>query len=292
MVQSMTGFGNETVITENGKIIIEIRSLNSKFADLQLRLPKSLFERESEIRNTLTKELIRGKISVSIELLRDKVENPRQSYNKDLFQYYYNELKSLNESVTGNSNDLFKLALQSPDVLISEPETYVSDDEWMVINKALQVCIDKCKNFRKQEGKATEEKLATCNISIRESLESIIEIEPIRTQLIKERLSKGIGALKEDENLDKNRLEQEIIFYIERLDINEEIMRLSNHIEYFNDILMNTDANGKKLGFISQEMGREINTIGSKANNVDIQKHVVEMKDNLEQIKEQILNIV
>ncbi|MDH5597682.1 MAG: YicC family protein [Cyclobacteriaceae bacterium] len=292
MVQSMTGFGNETVITENGKVIIEIRSLNSKFADLQLRLPKSLFERESEIRNTLTKELIRGKISVSIELLREKVENPRQSFNKELFQYYYNELKSLDDSVAGNSNDLFKLALQSPDVLISEPETYVSEEEWNVIDRALQVCIKKCKSFRMQEGKATEEKLAACNISIRESLTSIIEIEPRRTQLIKERLSKGIGALKEDENLDKNRLEQEIIFYIERLDINEEITRLSNHIEYFNEILMNTDANGKKLGFISQEMGREINTIGSKANNVEIQKHVVEMKDNLEQIKEQILNIV
>ena len=288
----MTGFGNETVITKNGKVIIEIRSLNSKFADLQLRLPKSLFERESEIRNTLTKELIRGKISVSIELLREKVENPRQSFNKELFQYYYQELKSLNDSVSGNSNDLFKLALQSPDVLISEPETYVSDEEWTVINTALQVCIDKCKSFRKQEGGATEEKLSACNSSIRESLSSIVEIEPKRTQLIKDRLSKGIGALKEDENLDKNRLEQEIIFYIERLDINEEITRLSNHIEYFNEILRNTEANGKKLGFISQEMGREINTIGSKANNVEIQKHVVEMKDNLEQIKEQILNIV
>lgn len=288
----MTGFGQATVDDGRSKIYIEVKSLNSKFLDLNLRLPKAFSEKELEVRNLISEKLERGKVSVSVEYERAADGVIRQSYNEALFIAYYGELKKLADRVYAPYESLFELALNSPDVIQGNLREQVAEEEWTRVKGLLQDALAKCDRFRLDEGKVLGSMLATCCGVIEASLEKVKELDPRRVDRIRERLRNNVVSFFGEEGFDTNRLEQEIIFYVEKLDINEEKVRLKSHLDYFLHALREPQSNGKKLGFIAQEIGREINTIGSKANDAEIQKHVVVMKEELEKIKEQLNNIV
>ncbi|SKC38800.1 TIGR00255 family protein [Ohtaekwangia koreensis] len=288
----MTGFGQSAYDDGRLQINVEIKSLNSKFLDLNLRLPKTFADREIEIRNLISEKLERGKVSIAIEYQRYGDASMKQSYNETLFMSYYQELKKLADRVIAPHDNLFQLALNSPDVIQSNIKEESNDDEWEKIKSALLDAIQKCEQFRKAEGSVLEKMLKECGQVIAQELKKVEELDPKRVQRIRDRLKGNIVSFFGEEGFDTNRLEQEIIFYIEKLDINEEKVRLKSHLDYFTQIISEKQSNGKKLGFISQEIGREINTIGSKANDADIQKHVVIMKEELEKIKEQLNNVL
>ena len=288
----MTGFGQSAYDDGRLQISVEIKSLNSKFLDLNLRLPKIFADREIEIRNLISEKLERGKVSIVIDHQRYGDESMKQSYNEALFVSYYQELKRLADRVIAPHDNLFQLALNSPDVIQSNLKEESNDDEWNKIKTHLLEAIQKCDQFRKAEGSVLEKMLKECIGVIGEELKKVEVLDPKRVQRIRERLKGNVVSFFGEEGFDTNRLEQEIIFYIEKLDINEEKVRLKSHLDYFIQILNEKQSNGKKLGFISQEIGREINTIGSKANDADIQKHVVTMKEELEKIKEQLNNVL
>lgn len=292
MIKSMTGFGQSSIDDGQLQISVEIKSLNSKFFDLGLKLPRKFSDREVEVRNLLSEKLERGKVSVNIECLRLGVEEVKQTYNQPLFFAYFTELKKLADQVQVSRESLFDLALNSPEVIQNKLSETPNEDEWNKVKSQLVVAINKCDEFRKSEGKSLDSKLNEYCDSILTHLKKVDELDPKRVERIRERLKGNVVAFLGEEGYDANRLEQEIIFYIEKLDINEEKVRLKTHLEYFLQILKETQANGKKLGFISQELGREINTIGSKANDAEIQKHVVVMKEELEKIKEQLNNVL
>lgn len=292
MIRSMTGFGQHTVDDGKVQISAELKTLNSKFLDLNLRLPKIFSDKEIEIRNLISEKLERGKISLSIEYQPYGEKEIKQSYNPTLFAAYYDELKKLATSVNASTENLFEIALNSPDVIQNKLTEEVSATAWEKVKKSIQESIRKCDGFRLSEGKVLEDMLRGCVQVIATELEKIILLDPKRVQKIRDRLKGNIQGFFGEEGFDTNRLEQEIIFYIEKLDINEERVRLKSHLDYFVLILNETQNNGKKLGFISQEIGREINTIGSKANDAEIQKHVVVMKEELEKIKEQLSNVL
>lgn len=288
----MTGFGQASYDDGQLQISVEIKSLNSKFLDLNLRLPKLFSEREIEVRNLISEKLERGKVSIVIEYQRYGDESMKQSYNEALFASYYQQLKKLADKVIAPHDQLFQLALNSPDVVQNNLKEEGNEEEWNKIKKIALEAIQKCEQFRKAEGSVLEKMLQGCCGVIGQELKKIEELDPKRVQRIRERLKGNIVSFFGEEGYDTNRLEQEIIFYIEKLDINEEKVRLKSHLNYFMQILGEQQSNGKKLGFISQEIGREINTIGSKANDADIQKHVVIMKEELEKIKEQLNNVL
>ena len=289
----MTGFGLCNVSDENATITVEVKSLNSKFQDFSLRLPKILSDVELEWRNLLTEKLERGKISFVVEYTKPGKAEIKQSYNRDLFIAYYTELKKLADAVVAPSYDhIFQLALNSPDVIQSNGKEELPVTERDKIKKAVLEAIEKCNRFREDEGRILGEKI-TSNIKlILKTLEEVEKMDPSRVEKIRNRLKNGVSEFLNSEAIDKNRLEQEIIFYIEKLDINEEKVRLKSHLDYFMDVMNSKESNGKKLGFISQEIGREINTIGSKANDAEMQKLVVVMKEELEKIKEQLNNVL
>lgn len=288
----MTGFGQS--INDDGQVQIttEIKSLNSKFLDLNLRLPKIFGDKEIEVRNMISEKLERGKVSVSIEYQRYGDEDIKQSYNQNLFAAYYSELKKLADRVVSPYDGLFELALNSPDVIQNRMKEGASEEEWKKVRACIVEAIEKCEAFRKAEGKVLEKMLTDCCSVIGRELDQVALLDPKRVERVRERLKGNVVSFLGEEGYDTNRLEQEIIFYIEKLDINEEKVRLKSHLDYFNEILKESQNNGKKLGFISQEIGREINTIGSKASDAVIQKHVVVMKEELEKIKEQLSNVV
>jgi len=288
----MTGFGQATQDDGRVQINAEIKSLNSKFLDLSLRLPKIFSDKEIEVRNLISESLERGKVSVTIEYLPHGDETIKQSYNEALFLAYYSELKKLADKATAPYESLFQLALNSPDVIQSNVSEDSSEDEWKKVKECLTQAIKKCDAYRKDEGKSLDVMLKECCGVIQQQLKTIETLDPKRVERIRERLKNNVTAFFGEEGFDTNRLEQEIIFYIEKLDINEEKVRLRSHLEYFLQVLSESQNNGKKLAFISQEIGREINTIGSKANDSTIQKHVVLMKDELEKIKEQLNNVL
>lgn len=288
----MTGFGHAAHEDSQVQITAEVKTLNSKFLDLNLRLPKIFADREMEVRNLISEKLERGKVSLTVEYQPFADKEIKQSYNESLFKAYYTELKKLADLVGAPSHNLFDLALNSPDVIQSRIGSDANDEAWTKARKSIIDAIAKCEEFRRMEGKVLEKMLIECIDVIAEELKKIEVLDPKRVARIRERIKGNIEAFLGDEGYDKNRLEQEIIFYIEKLDINEEKVRLRSHLEYFTTVLKDASSNGKKLGFISQEIGREINTIGSKANDADIQKHVVRMKDELEKIKEQLNNIL
>jgi uncharacterized protein (TIGR00255 family) len=292
MIKSMTGFGQ--ISKEDGQVQItaELRSLNSKFLDLNLRLPKVFSSREIEIRNLITEKLERGKVSLSVEYQPYADKQVKQSYNESLFIAYYNELKKLAQSVGSSQDKLFELALNSPDVIQNKLSEDIHEEEWAKVKKCIVDTIAKCEEFRRMEGKVLEKMLAECISLIASALAEIELLDPKRVERVRERLRGNVDNFLGEEGYDPNRLEQEIIFYIEKLDINEEKVRLKSHLDYFIVVLRDAQSNGKKLGFISQEIGREINTIGSKANDAEIQKHVVLMKEELEKIKEQLNNVL
>lgn len=292
MIKSMTGFGQSTQDDGRVQINAEIKSLNSKFLDLSLRLPKIFSDKEIEVRNLISESLERGKVSISIEYLPHGDESIKQSYNETLFVAYYTELKKLADKVGAPHENLFQLALNSPDVVQSNTKEDSTEEEWKKVKASITDAIKKCNTFRQDEGKSLETMLRECIGVIQRELKNVEVLDPKRVERIRERLKNNIVSFFGEEGFDTNRLEQEIIFYIEKLDINEEKVRLRSHLDYFTQVLGEAQSNGKKLGFISQEIGREINTIGSKANDSTIQKHVVLMKDELEKIKEQLNNVL
>ena len=236
--------------------------------------------------------MYRGMINLSIEVLRKKDSETRVSYDVERFQSYYEQLKQLSDLVDADSEELFKMAVQSPDVSIPNPSRPWSDEEWQKVEKVLIEALNQCADFRQTEGEVLAQNLEQYLDRISTLLSQVEGYEPSRIEAIKARLNQSLNDLKVGHGVDQDRYEQELIFYLERLDITEEIDRLKSHLDYFKQTLDDGHSQGKKLGFISQEMGREINTIGSKANQSDIQKLVVEMKDELEKIKEQLFNIL
>lgn len=292
MILSMTGFGSAGYHAEGVSIEIELRTLNSKFLDAHLRLPRGLSEQELDIRRLLAERLVRGKVTLMVDYNDQSDQQLKQQYNEELFVKYYQKLKRLSDRVVDSSGDLFSLAIQAPDVIISQPEEAISKSMIEKIYSLIEDAIGQCEQFRLEEGESLKKELASYADSIRKQLASIEKLDPDRVQRITRRIRGNLRQFIEEEDIDQNRLEQELVFYIEKLDITEEKVRLASHIEFFMDVLEQPVSAGKKLGFISQEIGREINTIGSKANDAAIQKHVVVMKEELEKIKEQILNVV
>lgn len=292
MTKSMTGFGLAQHDNGQLQINVEVKSLNSKFLDLGLRLPKAFSEKEVEVRNLISEKLERGKISLSIEYQRYGQQEVKQTYNETLFIDYYNQLKKLSDKVMGQYENLFELALNSPDVIQNKLESETGEENWEIVKGLILQALSQCDEFRKTEGKTLESKLSEYCKTIGENLKQVEVLDPKRVQRIREKLKGNVVAFMGEEGYDTNRLEQEIIFYIEKLDIHEERVRLKTHLDYFLQVLKEQQSNGKKLGFISQEIGREINTIGSKANDAEIQKFVVAMKEELEKIKEQLNNVL
>lgn len=294
MLQSMTGFGSATVENPKISVTVEVKSLNSKFLDIYCRIPRSYSEREVEIRNLLTQELERGKVELSFSVTPKDESASSTVINRPLVKAYFKDLMATAKELNFDASptEVLRMATMMPnaynsDVLNKEEAV----EEWDLIKEAVNQAIKKCKEFRLQEGKATELKFKEYIENIGKLLEDVIEQEPKRLPIVRERLEKAVGEWSQNENFDRNRFEQELIYYIEKFDISEEKARLKNHLEYFIKELK-TASNGKKLNFIAQEIGREINTLGSKANDAIIQQIVVQMKDELEKIKEQTMNIV
>ncbi|MEX1240602.1 MAG: YicC/YloC family endoribonuclease [Cyclobacteriaceae bacterium] len=292
MIKSMTGFGHASTDDGQSRIYIEVKSLNSKFLDLNLRLPKAFSDKELEIRNMVSEKLERGKVSVSIEYEKLSDGQIKQTYNETLFIAYYQELKKLADRVYAPYESLFDLALNSPDVIHGNIREEAGEEVWGSLKELLAEALRTCDDFRLDEGQVLGAMLGNCCRVIEESLEKVKELDPKRVARIRERLKNNVVTFFGEEGFDTNRLEQEIIFYVEKLDINEEKVRLKSHLDYFMHALREPQSNGKKLGFIAQEIGREINTMGSKSNDAEIQKHVVVMKEELEKIKEQLNNVV
>lgn len=288
----MTGFGQTIANYDDVTVTFEVKSLNSKFLDLSMRLPKKFSDKENEVRNLIAETLERGKVSVNIEYQKKNSAGDTQRYDENLFASNYAELKKLADKVMADYDSLFQMALDAPGVKQTEPTEEVNPAEWEKITSFLKSAIGSCNAFRDSEGKALGAKLESYISNINQGLQQVIKLEPARTEKIKNKLKESLGNTFSNENADANRLEQEMIYYIEKLDIQEECVRLSTHLSYFITVMKEKTSNGKKLGFISQEIGREINTIGSKANDAALQKHVVEMKDELEKIKEQLNNVL
>ena len=285
----MTGYGRATATCKGKKIHVEIKSLNSKTLDLSTRIAPLYREKEMEIRQTITARLIRGKVDFSIWIEKDAATDATP-INTALVENYYRQIKDI-AAATGipEPEDWFLTLLRMPDVTAKSDVEELDDEEWDVAGKAIDEAIDALIGFRNQEGAALERKYTEKIDNIAALLKSIEPYEKARVEKIKARIVEGLKTIP-DVEYDKNRLEQELIYYIEKLDISEEKQRLANHLAYFRETMKENGGQGKKLGFIAQEMGREINTTGSKSNNAEMQNIVVKMKDELEQIKEQVLN--
>lgn len=285
----MTGYGRATATCKGKKIHVEIKSLNSKTLDLSTRIAPLYREKEMEIRQTITARLIRGKVDFSIWIEKDAATDATP-INTALVENYYRQIKDI-AAATGipEPEDWFLTLLRMPDVTAKSDVEELDDEEWDVAGKAIDEAIDALIGFRNQEGAALERKFTEKIDNIAALLKSIEPYEKARVEKIKARIVEGLKTIP-DVEYDKNRLEQELIYYIEKLDISEEKQRLANHLAYFRETMKENGGQGKKLGFIAQEMGREINTTGSKSNNAEMQNIVVKMKNELEQIKEQVLN--
>lgn len=288
----MTGYGVANLENDSYVIHAEVKTLNSKFLDLSLKYPRQFADREIEIRNVISERLERGKVNLALDFSTKSYGDLPIEINEVLFRKYLEKYKSLANQVGETIPDLVKLALQSPSVSTTVTEKSQEPEEWEAVKKVLFEAIDSCIGYRKDEGAALLEKFKENIQVISEGLNRIKEEEPRRKQKIKDKIRNHFSEWMEEHDFDQNRFEQELIYYFEKLDITEEIVRLETHLNYFQKILLSGESQGKKLGFISQELGREINTIGSKANDVVIQQLVIQMKDELEKIKEQSLNIL
>lgn len=285
----MTGYGKSVVTFNEKKIHVEIKSLNSKALDLSTRVAPLYREKEMEMRQMIAKALVRGKVDFSIWVEKD-VTADAAPINGALVENYHKQIKAIAEATgMAEPTDWFNTILRLPDVMTKTETEELSEDEWVVARKGVQEAIDSLVEFRKQEGAALYKKFSEKIDNITSLLASIEPFETSRVEKIRSRIIEGLKSIPEIE-YDKNRLEQELIYYIEKLDINEEKQRLTNHLRYFRETMDDAPGQGKKLGFIAQEMGREINTTGSKSNQAEMQNIVVKMKDELEQIKEQVLN--
>lgn len=288
MIQSMTGFGKSIVALPGKKITIELKSLNSKNLDLNARMPSQYRERELDLRGKIAKSLSRGKVDFSL-YVEITGEATTASVNAAVVKKYIQQLKEIPPTGSADEASLLEIAMRLPDTLKTEREE-IDESEFNAIDQGLEEALTEINDFRDAEGKALEKDFVLRIETLQQLLQEVIEIDPQRIDAVKERLQKGIEELKE--NVDENRFEQELVYYIEKYDITEEKTRLENHLSYFTETLNSSDSNGKKLGFIGQEIGREINTIGSKSNFAPMQKLVVQMKDELEKIKEQLLNVL
>jgi uncharacterized protein (TIGR00255 family) len=293
MIKSMTGYGIASFDSGNSKYTVEIKSLNSKFLELSLRLPKIFSEKEFQLRNDCSKQIERGKVNLSINVEQAGAVSTVKAagIDADLLKHYYAQLKQVSIDLNEPTNNLLQLALGLPEVVKYGEET-VSEEEWKVVEKTFQQAMAAFQQFRSDEGSVLEQDVKMRIGIILENLKLVEVEEPNRVPVIRERLNQFLSEAVGREAVDQNRFEQELIYYIDKLDITEEKTRLKAHCEYFIETLKNADANGKKLGFISQEIGREINTLGSKANDANMQKLVVGMKEELEKIKEQLLNVL
>ena len=285
MIYSMTGYGKSVLQLPTKKITIELKSLNSKNLDLNARMPSIYREKELTIRKLLADKLVRGKIDFSI-YVEATAEDTSTQINTPVVKQY---MKQLREVVNSDDLELLKMAVRFPDALNTVREE-IDENEWQKIEKEVITAITDLNDHRLNEGKVLEQDFNDRVIEISTILDQIIAMDPERIEDVRERLLKGVEELKE--KYDENRFEQELVYYIEKFDITEEKVRLKNHLNYFIESINSKDSNGKKLGFISQEMGREINTIGSKSNYAPMQQLVVQMKDELEKIKEQLLNVL
>lgn len=288
MIQSMTGFGKSVLQLPTKKVTIEIKSLNSKNLDLNVRIPSYYKEKELAVRKKLASALVRGKVdfSIFVEMTADETST---TVNKGVVKDYINQLKNVVETGRASDVELLKMAISMPDAFKTEREE-LDENEWAIINQNIDEAIEKITQYRIDEAASLEIDFKERVANIRMYLEEVKALDADRIENVKTRLQKAINDLQVD--ADENRFEQELIYYLEKLDINEEKVRLENHLNYFLETLATADSNGKKLGFIVQEMGREINTTGSKANFAPMQKAVIQMKNELEQIKEQILNVL
>lgn len=285
MILSMTGFGRAETVYKGKKITVDIKSLNSKNFDLNVKVPLRYKEKEFDIRKLLNDKILRGKVDcyISCESLE---ENNDVKINQDVVKNYMTQLREVGSDAP--EFELLKMAVRMPDVL-STKSSELEDDEWKALLEVVQESVDRFIEFRQTEGSQLAEEIEKIVQNIEYNLSEVAQFEEERIQPIKDRY---ISALKNFENVDETRYYQEMVYFVEKLDISEEKVRLSQHIKYYLEVMKNEDFNGKKLGFIAQEMGREINTLGSKANHSEIQKLVVEMKDDLEKIKEQTLNVL
>lgn len=291
MIKSMTGYGKAECELKDRKVTIEIKSLNSKNLDIYTKIPGVYREKELEIRNSISKTLQRGKVEI---VLYYEVTDEKKgtSINSSVVKNYYEQLKSIATDLSIPESELFlQMALRLPDTLNIERDE-IDPEDWKVINNTIQDAMKQLDNFRTQEGAYLKKDIEQRIKLIDKYKEEITPFEINRTEKIRTKLNESLISLNSDVEIDKNRFEQELIYYLEKLDITEEKVRLTNHCNYFTEMINEPESNGKKLGFITQEIGREINTIGSKANDSDIQKYVILMKDELEKIKEQMLNIL
>jgi len=291
MIKSMTGFGLVSQDLGNVKYTVEIKSLNSKFLELSVKLPRAFADKEFELRNECSRLIDRGKVNLSITAEQNDAKNTAAGIDVALLQQYLKQLKEVSNLVNEPTSNLLQLALGLPDV-VKYTEEKASEDEWKTVAQIFKKAVDAFQQFRADEGNVLENDLKLRISMILENLSKVETEEPVRIITIKERLNHFLVEAVGRENIDQNRFEQELIYYIDKLDITEEKIRLKAHCDYYLETLKSADANGKKLGFIAQEIGREVNTLGSKANNAAIQKLVVGMKEELEKIKEQLLNVL
>jgi len=291
MIKSMTGYGIAAKDFAGTKYTIEIKSLNSKFLELSLKLPKAFSDKELLLRNECSKHIERGKVNISFNIENAENSKKAASVNSDLLKHYYRQLQQAAVELNDSGSNLLQMALNFPEVIEFEDDV-ISEEEWKLLLATFEEALANFQTFRKDEGGILEKDLSMRINKILTSLKQVEELEPRRIPAIKERISSLLNEYVGRENVDENRFEQELIFYIDKLDITEEKIRLKSHCDYFLEALKSPDANGKKLGFISQEIGREINTMGSKANDASIQQVVVGMKEELEKIKEQLLNVL
>lgn len=288
----MTGYGKTSVVFQGKKITAEIKSLNSKALDLTTRVAPMYREKEMEIRSMIATALERGKVEFSLWTEKDEVGGA-SPINGAVAEGYRKQIRHIcGQYGMPEPTDWWTVLLRMPDVLTrDEAVAELTEEEWMVVRSAVESCVEQLMDFRRQEGHALQRKFEEKLDNIAALLQSIEPFEKSRTEKIRQRIVEGLESIKSVE-YDRNRLEQEMIYYIEKLDINEEKQRLTNHLRYFRETMENGHGQGKKLGFIAQEMGREINTTGSKSNEAEMQNIVVRMKDELEQIKEQVLNVM
>jgi uncharacterized protein (TIGR00255 family) len=286
MIQSMTGFGKATLQLPSKKITVEVKSLNSKGLDLNVRMPSVYRELELGLRNEIALQLERGKIDFSIYIELNG-EQTSTKINVPIVKAYINQMREV--IANADETELMKMAVRMPDALKTERDE-IDENDWIEIQKVIKEAMQNIANFRQDEGKSLEQEFQLRIGNIRQYMNDALALDSERVQAIKDRLQTAIAELQV--NVDENRFEQELIYYLEKLDITEEKVRLTTHLDYFIETIKGTEANGRKLGFITQEMGREINTMGSKANHAQMQKLVVMMKDELEKIKEQVLNVL
>ena len=289
MIQSMTGYGKKTIQLPTKKITLEIKSLNSKNLDLNVRIPSYYNEKELEVRKTISTHLRRGKIdfSIYVEMTADE---SLTSIKSALVRNYIQQLRNILQSGVTNDVELLQMAVRMPDALKTEREE-LDEAEWEIISTGISDVIEKLIDYRTEEGEAMDADFRKSIQTISNLLEEVKTLDTERLNSIRTRLDKAIEEIKSKNQVDRNRFEQEVLFYLEKMDINEEKVRLASHLEYFLKTLDGPESNGKKLGFISHEMGREINTTGAKANFAPMQKIVIQMKNELEQIKEQVIHV-